>query len=285
MVIEKRNFIQSRPDFQVPGPISAMSTARYPAKQRQRMFPVHDLVLHVSLPRVGTLSIFTILPAQMNCGRLPRGFLGELVGSCPQNAGERIAVPTKECAVPSIAAFSLLLEWMYTKHPVAILSRLLPNHDEIQQAAPGEPHRDPQDDEQWDEEDDVDVKRWGLLASRVPKERLLQFLSMTYATWETIWVLGIDNKDLSQLVDLCWQGLINALQRKLRAEGKLYDFGTIKEGMPGAEVILNAGPEAMDGQIYLPFSDLDPSVLPQQIAASKKHLRVDCDHRMELRDV
>jgi len=262
-----------------------MSTARYPEKQRQWMFPVHDLVLHVSLPWVGTLPILTIPLAQMNCGRLPRGFLGELVGSCPQNAGERIAVPTKEFAVPSITAFSLLLEWMYTKHPVSILSRLLPNHDEIQQAAPEEPHRDPQDDEQWDEEDDVDVKRWGLLASRVSKERLLQFLSMTYATWETIWVLGIDNKDLSQLVDLCWQVLINALQRKLRAEGKLYDFGMIKEGMPGAEMILNAGPEAMDGQIYLPFSDLDPSVLPQQIAAPHKDLRVNCDYRMELRNV
>lgn len=285
MVIEKRNFIQSRPYFKVPGPISAISTARYPAKQRQRMFPVHDLVLHVSLPRVDVLSIFTILPAQMNCGRLPRGFLGELVGSCPENAGERIAVPTKEFAVPSIAAFSVLLEWMYTKHPVAILSRLLPNHDEIQQTAPEDPPRDPQDDEQWDDEDDVDVKRWGSLASRVSKERLLRFLSMTYATWETIWVLGIDNKDLSQLVDLCWQVLINALQRKLRAEGKLYDFGTIKEGMPGAEMILNAGPEVMDGQIYLPFSDLDPSVLPQQIAASQKHLTVDYDPRMDLRDV
>lgn len=218
----------------------------------------------------------------MNCGRLPRGFLGELVGSCPRNAGERITVPTKEIAVPSIAAFSLLLEWMYTKHPVAILSRLLPNHEQILQAAPEELPRDPQDDGQWDEEDDVDVKRWGSLASRVSKERLLQFLSITYATWETIWVLGIDNKDLSQLVDLCWQVLINALQRKLRAEGKLYDFPTIKEGMPGAETILNAGPEAMDGQIYLPFSDLDPSVLPQQAATPQKDLRAEYNYRMEV---
>jgi hypothetical protein len=223
--------------------------------------------------------------AQLNCGRLPRGFLGELTGSCPQIAGERITVPTKEFAVPSIAAFSLLLEWMYTKHPVTILSRLLPNHNEIQQAAPEDPPRDPQDDEQWDEEDDVDVKRWGSLASRVSKERLLQFLSMTYATWETIWVLGIDNKDLSQLVDLCWQVLINALQRKLRAEGKSYGFDTIKEGMAGAETILNAGPVAMDGQIYLPFSDLDPSILPQKIAASQQHQTIDCDHRIELRHV
>ena len=285
MVIEKRNFIQSRPDFRVPGRISAMSTARYPEKQRQRMFPVHDLVLHVSLPGISTISILTILLAQLNCGRLPRGFLGELIGSCPQIAGERITVPTKEFAVPSIAAFSLLLEWMYTKHPVVILSRLLPNHDEIQQAAPEELPRDPQDDEQWDEEDDVDVKRWGSLASRVSKERLLQFLSMTYATWETIWVLGIDNKDLSQLVDLCWQVLINALQRKLKAEEKLYGFDTIKEGMPGAEMILNAGPEAMDGQIYLPFSDLDSSILPQQIAAPQKHPVVVIDHRTELRGV
>jgi hypothetical protein len=285
MVVEKRNFIQSHPDFKVPGPISAMSTPCYPEKQRQRMFPVHDLVLHVSLPQVGTLPILTILMAQMNCGRLQRGFLGELVGSCPRNAGERIIVPTKECAVPSIAAFSVLLEWMYTKHPVAILSRLLPNHDEIQQAAPEEPPRDPQDDDQWEEEEDVDVKRWGLLASRVSKERLLQFLSMTYATWETIWVLGIDSKDLSQLVDLCWQVLINALQRKLRAEGKLYNFRTIKEGMPGAEVILNAGPEAMNGQIYLPFSDLDLSALPQQAVALQKDPRVDYNHRRELQEV
>jgi len=52
MVVEKRNFVQSHPDFTVPGPISAMSTARYPEKQRQWMFPVHDLVLHVSVPRV-----------------------------------------------------------------------------------------------------------------------------------------------------------------------------------------------------------------------------------------
>jgi len=174
---------------------------------------------------------------------------------------------------------------MYTKHPVAILSRLLPNHNEIQHATPGEPPRDPQDDEQWGEEDDVDVKRWGSLASRVSKERLLQFLSMTHATWETIWVLGIDNRDLSQLVDLCWQVLINALQRKLKAEGKMYGFGTIKQGMPGAEMILNAGPVAMNGQIYLPFSDLDPSVLPQQIAAPQKHLRDDYDPRIELRGV
>ena len=225
------------------------------------------------------------MPAQMNCGRIPCGSLGELVGSRPHHAGERVTVPTREVVVPSIAAFSLLLEWMYTKHPIAILSRLLPNHDEIQQATPEDPPRDPQDDEQWDEEDDVDVKRWGLLASRVSKERLLQFLSMTYATWETIWELGIDNKDLSQLVDLCWQVLINALQRKLRAEGKLYDFGTIKEGMPGAQMILNAGPDSMEGQIYLPFSDLDPSGFPRQGAAPQNDLQVKCDHRTELPDV
>jgi hypothetical protein len=267
MAVEKRNYIQSHPEFRVPGPINAMSTAHYPERQRQQMFPVHDLVLHVSVQRAVSFFILTILLAQMNCGRVPRGFLGELVGSCPYTAGDSITVPTKECAVPSIAAFSLLLEWMYIKHPLAILSRLLPNHDEILQAAPSESPRDPQDDEQWGEDDDVDVKRWGWLAARVSKERLLQFLSMTYATWETIWVLGIDNKDLSQLVDLCWQVLINALQRKLRAEGKLYDFGTIKQGMAGAEVVLNAGPESLDGHIYLPFSDLDLPQLPQQVAA------------------
>lgn len=40
-----------------------MSTARYPEKQRQQMFPVHDLVLHVGPPRIGTLPILTILLA------------------------------------------------------------------------------------------------------------------------------------------------------------------------------------------------------------------------------
>jgi hypothetical protein len=61
MVIEKRNFIQLHPDFTVPGPISAMSTASYPERQRQRMFPVHDLVLHVSMLRPVILPSLTIL--------------------------------------------------------------------------------------------------------------------------------------------------------------------------------------------------------------------------------
>lgn len=61
MAVENRNFTRRHPDFTVPGPISAMSTARYPEKQRQRMFPVHDLVLHVSVLRVVTLPILTNL--------------------------------------------------------------------------------------------------------------------------------------------------------------------------------------------------------------------------------
>jgi hypothetical protein len=151
--------------------------------------PTHLFAVHSKpITRVTLYPVHALVFAA-HCAHLPP--IPHTNSAAPTEDGKKIVLPVVPFCLPNPPTFLMLLDYLYTKRGNYLLAALLP-------ILPRGPKPSLTQLSQ-------------TLAASYPVHALLSFAAKVHGLWSNVVVLGVFDKKLSQIIEVAWKVLLDAL--------------------------------------------------------------------------